>query len=143
MTQTYHSLNTLCIRYNLSPSDILDGLFSTDMELCIHCKNLKTYFFDFTLINEKTQKYAIKTLYLTGPFYLATYDSCKILHQGTATVSKLKPQNYKFIAPADTQQVSVKDLLFDEINYQKFKAYLSEKQTLKTSFLPEQTLLGF
>lgn len=120
-TNTTHlSVSDLCRQHHLTPDDFLDIFLNENMKLCIYLANLKTYYFDFTLVNHEVDELDIQSYFISGLFYLTTYETCKVLHKGEAEISRIQPEGKTFITLAHPHRISFSDLLVDTPNLHLF-----------------------
>lgn len=116
----YRSVSELCTQHHLTSDDFLDIFLSENMKLCIYLANLKTYYFDFTLVNDEVDEFDVQSYFISGLFYLTTYESCKILHKGEADISRVQPKGKTFITLAHPHKILFSDLLVDTDNFNLF-----------------------
>lgn len=116
----YRSVRDLCIQYHLTSDDFLDIFLCEKIKLCIYLAHLKTYYFDFILVNDKIDKFDVKSYFISGLFYLTTYETCKILRKGEADISRVQPQGKTFITLAYPHKILFSDLLIDTYNFNLF-----------------------
>ncbi len=109
----YCSVSDICTSYHLSKDDFLDIFLRENVKLCIYLKNLKTYYFDFTLVDYELKQSHVQIEFVSGLFYLTTYEACKVLHRGEAFISRIRPSGEMFISLAHPQKIVFDDLLVD------------------------------
>lgn len=122
----YHSVSDICKQYHLSTDDFLDILINENIKLCIYMANLKTYYFDFKMINREIDEYDVQSYFLSGLFYLTRYEACKILHKGEADIFRIQPKGKAFITLAHPHRTLVSDLLMDEKSIHLLQKALSD-----------------
>lgn len=120
LNNMYYSVSDLCEKHRLTQENFTDIYLNENVKLCIYLTKLKTYYFDFILIDEKVDHYEIQSCFISGLFYLTTYETCKILRCGEALVSHVRPAGKDFITLAQPRRITFDDLLVDATHFSAF-----------------------
>ncbi len=123
----YCSVSDICASHQLTKDDFIDVFLRKNLKLCVYLTGLKTYYFDFTLIDYKLKQYHVCSSFESGLFYLTAYEACKVLSQGESLISRIKPAGEMFITLAHPQKIMFEDLLVDTQGMQLFQPLLQSR----------------
>ncbi len=114
-----HFVKELCANHQMTKDDFIDIFLSENLKLCIYLSDLKTYYFDFKLVDYELDSYNVHACFSSGLFYLTSYEACKVLCNGESFVSRIQPAGEMFITLAHPQRILFDDLLLDSKSWQQ------------------------
>ncbi len=123
----YHSVPELCSRLQLEPHQLIHLILNKNLTVSIYISNLKTYYFDFVLNNQKIDICDVHSCFISGLFHLTPYETSKILKKGIAHVSCIKPQDDAYITLAHPYPISIVDFLIDTHSISHINSFTTSK----------------